>query len=148
MLYAQAEGLRIAMAAGYAPFPAAVYNSHDQVKMSLPAISVGFLSGKSRENLAGFMAGIAPSIVGLYDFEWDIRVHTDYQDGYHDETKVSRLLNSISNWLQTHKNLSIPGFQYLTIDRIEGGAAFPESLTIGGFLIIKITVALAHEQAS
>jgi len=147
VLYAQAEGLRVAMAAGYAPFPAAVYSSHEQVKMTLPAISVGLVGAKLQGESVGRSAGASPAVSHLYEILCDIRIHTDYEGGYRDEVKISRLVNSMANWLTAHDNLAITGLCYFEITGMSFNEEIAESLTIGGKLELTIVLQLLHNQA-
>ena len=147
VLYAQAEGLRVAMAAGYAPFPAAVYSSHEQVKMSLPALSVGIVSAQLEGESVGRSIGGSTALRQLYRFRCDIRIHTDYEGGYREEVKISRLVNSMANWLTAHDNLAIDGLCYFEITGMSFDEEFAESLTIGGKLELTIVLQLLHNQA-
>ena len=147
VLYAQAEGLRIVMAVGYAPFPAAVYNSHEQVKMSLPALSVGIVAAELQGEMTGRGVGVGPAVRQTYRVSCDIRIHTDYEGGYRDEVKISRLVNSMANWLTSHDNLAITGLCYYEITGMSFNEEFAESLTIGGKLELTITLQLLHNQA-
>lgn len=130
------------------PRPAAVYDSHEQVKMSLPAISVGILEGDTHGNIAGASAGIGGIIAENYDIGCEIRVHTNWEGEYLDELTLSRLLNSAINWIEDHRNLSaaIPGFCGLRIKDVSLSGSFEESLTIGGRFLVDLIVNVDHTQ--
>lgn len=146
-LYDQMVALRAAMVAGStAPLPAAIYNSHEQVKMTLPAISVGINDVQLQGELVGRSAAGSGAVKQIYTISCDIRVHTDYEGGYLDQVTLTRLLNSVSNWLTSHDNLGIGGLAYFEVTRLTIGHEFSESLTIGGRIEITMKINLLHSQ--
>lgn len=137
------------------PRPAAVYDGHEQMKMSLPAISVDFLGlindGKAR--IQGRAAG-AGQIVVRYPLLGEIRMHTDYRDGYRDNIKLARLLNSVNNWIETHRDFSadldsgdVVSFQVTNVTDLTMNDEFPESLTLGGKIRLSLVTIVTHTQA-
>ena len=151
-LYNLMDALKTAMeSAGDSPRPAAVYNGHEQIIMTLPAISVDIDSIEVL-NARGISAG--GNVDYFKVFSCSIRVHTDFEGGYPDNLKILRLLISISNYIETNADnyleTNLNGYQALDME-----AAFydfepdgyDESLTIGGQFIFGIQVNLRQTQA-
>lgn len=137
------------------PRPAAVYDGHEQVKMNLPAISVDFLGliddGVNR--ILGRSAGVG-QIVVRYPLAGEIRIHTDYRGGYRDNIKLARLLNSVNNWIETHRDFSADidsgstvFFQLTKVLSVTMNDEFSESLTIGGKIQMILVTTVTHTQA-
>ena len=147
-LYAQMSALKTAMvAANVSPRPAAIYDSHEQIFMSLPAISIGLIEVVIDAGDIGRSRAASGSLTKIYELTWDIRVHSDYRDGYLDGITVSRLLNSIMNWFAVYENLNLSELLYHEITELKTAESFEESLTIGGRLNLKLKIALQHTQA-
>lgn len=146
-LYNAMVALQSAMIPDYEPRPYSVYNTHEKVKVVVPSVTVGVMEIRKREDQAGIQAGTSPTVATTYDVYCDIRVHKDYRGGYRDEINLCRLLNSVSNWMETHRALSITGFQFVEMGDITVKDEFEETLTIGGKLELMINVALSHTQA-
>lgn len=144
-LYNQMEAMRLAMASD-SPKPAAVYSTHGVVKMTLPAISIGFESVSLRGEETGRSAGASPAIRQTYDFNYQIRVHTDFRGGHLQRTTLMRLLNSISNYITSHDNIAITGHCRTVISGIGTGDSFDDSLTIGGHVNVLLVIQLLHTQ--
>lgn len=150
------EALKTAMEnASTDPLPLAVYNTHDQVKMTLPAYSVDFdgVVDDGDGRVRGLKPEGAGTIVdGRYPLQVSIRTHTAFQGEYRDLVKLARLQNSVNNYMQTHRAFTaidasgvqfmISNFENVTMDN-----DFEESLTIGGELIISIVAYVEHTQA-
>jgi hypothetical protein len=153
-LYAQMNGLKTAMAA-ISPRPLSVYNSHEQITMTLPAITVGVNDISPVPQTLGRQAGSGALFNYTYRVGCQIRVHTDYQGGAINEIESSRLINSIINWLSCHDSLNInstpggaiEGLLYFTLDTANTRKEFEESLTVGGELNMTIILNLDHVQA-
>lgn len=132
---------------GTDPRPATVYNSHEQPYMTFPAVTVGLNEIATDE-------GVGVSSGGVYTLtryvECEIRIHTDYTDGYLDDQKCWQLLNSIANYIEQKALLylqsNLTEFHSLnfTESSIAVGEDFEESLTIGGLYKFEIIVSLQH----
>jgi len=144
----QMDNLLAAMVAGsVSPRPAAVYNTHEYAKMILPAVSIGIGDISTRGMESGRSAGVGSQITETYEIRTTIRVHSDWRGGYLDQITVTRLLNSISNWITSHRHLTSTGFNWLEIEGADPNREFTESLTIGGELTLRVCFALSHAQA-
>jgi hypothetical protein len=143
-LYTLMNNLMAAMAAaGDSPRPLAVYNTHEVTNMTLPCYSVGIMGVSLRGKESGRSASDTRE---TYDITADIRANTDFRGGYLNEITLSRLLNSASNWIQTHRSLSLGGFCFVDTVDILFDETFPESLTIGGRIRLQITLQMLHRQ--
>lgn len=137
------------------PKPAAVYNGHEQVKAILPAITVGLGTAEKRFPDEGLMkAGANSEITITYEVGVEIRIHTAYHRQYRDRVKIRRLLNSINNWIETHRDIGAVieetanvSFLFLTTGEFLLDEEFPESLTLGGILPVLIVLTVTHTQA-
>lgn len=137
------------------PRPGAIYNTHDQVKMTLPAVSaefVGVVDG-GEPRIIGRDAG-AGDIVVHYALLCEIRVHTAYEGGYRDLVKLARLLNSVNNWIETNRDFSSDidagtnvHFQLTEVPEITTDDEFEESMTIGGKMQLILKTTVTHTQA-
>lgn len=137
------------------PKPAAIYNTHDQVKMILPAVSADFVGviDDGDDRVEGRSAGTG-DIVVRYPLLCEIRVHTAYEGGYRDLVKLARLLNSVNNWIETHRDFSSDldagtnvYFQLTEVPEITTDDDFEESMTIGGKMQLILKTTVTHTQA-
>lgn len=154
-IFSLLDALKTAMEnASTDPLPLAVYNTHDQVKMTLPAYSVDFngVVNDGDGRVKGIKATGSGIILGRYPLVVSIRTHTAFQGEFRDRVKLARLLNSVNNYMQTHRDLTamntacvqfmVTNFEPITMDN-----EFEESLTIGGEMILSIVVNVGHTQA-
>lgn len=136
------------------PKPSAIYDDHDQVKMSLPAVSADFVGVIDEgDRIEGRQAGVG-DIVVRYPLLCEIRVHVAYEGGYRDRVKLARLLNSVNNWIETHRDFSSDidagtnvFFQVTDVMEITTDDEFEESLTIGGKMQLILKTTVTHTQA-
>ena len=104
---AQMDAMKTAMdTAVDDPRPSAIYNTHEVVKMSLPAISVDLDSVEKDESELARKTGAGGEVVTKYHVTLEIRAHTAFENGSHDKVKIARLLNSVNNWLETHRDIT------------------------------------------
>ncbi|UCE65931.1 MAG: hypothetical protein JSU85_13920 [Candidatus Zixiibacteriota bacterium] len=153
-VYNLLDALKTAMEeAGTDPALAAVYSGHEQIKMTLPAASADFegIIDDGGGRYHGSKAEVAGHIINArYPILISVRVHTDYQDGYRDKVKLARLLNSVNNYLWTHKpSIDASGVVKLIhhVGEVTTDDVFQESLTIGGQINVLIIVNVSHTQA-
>ncbi len=153
-VYTLLGALKTAMdGAGTSPTLAAVYSGHEQIKMTLPAVSVDFegIADDGGGRYHGSKAKVPGHIINArYPILLSVRVHTDYQGGYRDKVKLARLLNSVNNYLWTHKpSIDVSGVVKLIhhVGEVTMDDEFAESLTIGGQLNMLIIVNVSHTQA-
>lgn len=139
---------------GDEPRPYSVFNTHDQVKMTLPAVTADFVGviDDGEPRVLGRDAG-AGDIVVRYPLLCDIRVHTAYEGGYRDLVKLGRLLNSVNNWIETHRDFSTDidagtnvYFQLTEVPEITTDNNFEESMTIGGRMQLILKTTVTHTQ--
>ena len=148
-LSTQMASLRAAMAAGgVAPLPAAVYDSHDQVTMSLPAISIGIANYSMDGEGSGRGAASSTAITEHYDINAEIRIHSDYQGGFRDNVLLSRIMNSITNYIETHRRSfqAENNYRIITLGQADLNRSFEESMTIGASLGLNIITSIMHTQ--
>lgn len=138
-LVIQMESLMAAMS-GDDPKPLAVYNGHEVMNPVYPSISTGIVE---MENAAEEHTGMDVSALQDYMITAEIRIHLEYQDNYFDETECVRLVNSVNNWLESHR--TVLG-DYLIIDSHEIGIIFPESFTIGAKITLTIRYITSQNQ--
>ncbi len=136
------------------PRPGAIYNTHDQIKMILPAVTTDFVEviDDGEPRVLGRDAG-AGDIVVRYPLLCEIRVHTAYEGGYRDMVKLARLLNSVNNWIETNRDFSSAidagtnvFFQVTEVPEITTDNEFEESLTIGGKMQLILKTTVTHTQ--
>jgi len=132
------DELLAAMAAAETnPRPLSVYDSHEQVKMTMPALTIGFDGEGSAEEGSGI--DLLKTIGN-----WSIRIHMDYEDGYLNEKALGQVINSIRNYLfaNGHEDFgaAIDGFAGISFDSYSAtiGDSFKETLTIGGTIKFQI----------
>lgn len=130
-LVAQMESLMAAMS-GDDPKPLAVYDGHEVMNPVYPSISTGLME---MENVGEPHTGLDVTSLQDYDITAEIRLHLEHQDNHFDETKCVRLVNSINNWLESHRTAL---GDYLTVERQEVGIIFEESFTVGAKITLTI----------
>ena len=142
-LVATLNSLKTAMASGYDPIFSYVYDSHGEIPVRLNAVSVELIGVE--DNLEGTTANDAPFHILRYEITLTIRVHTNYIGRYNDIRKNQRLLNSIDNWLHTHRDLS--GNYYITLTGdFNPREEFSETQTVGGSMTVIIYKTIDHQQ--
>ncbi len=139
------DSLRTAMASD-SPKLEGVYDGHLQVKMSLPSVSIDFDGFQAVGNQSGRSAGVGSAITETYIVRISLRVHTAYDIDSIDGVKLSRLMNSVNNYIMTHRKLFITGFSRLEILSGEVNKRFNESLTLGGEVKLGIIITVFHQQ--
>ncbi len=133
------------------PRPSAVYNTHDVVKMSLPAVSVDFDGAEDVEEVIG--STDSGQITVRYEILCSVRVHTAFSNGFRNMIKLGRLLNSVNNYFNTNRNFHTAidastnvRFQISEIGEVVMDEEYDESFTIGGSLKIKLIITVCHTQ--
>jgi len=139
-LYDQMVALMNAMV-GDDPKPAAIYDNHQILNPEYPSISVDV---QLIENEEEEHTSLDVSALQDYQFNAEIRIHMEYEEREFDEIACLRLLNSINNWIETHRTAL---GDYIKIENAEVGVTFPESLTIGGKINLIIRKITTHTQA-
>lgn len=139
-LYNQMNSLKTAMA-GDSPRPLAVYDNHEILNPQYPSISVGVNAVDSE---GGEHTALDVSSHQDYVFKAEIRVHMQYEEREFDEINCLRLLNSINNWIETHR--TVLG-DYIQVEGSEMNVKFAESFTIGGRLNLIVRKITTHTQA-
>lgn len=139
-LYNQMVSLKDAMS-GDDPKPVAVYDNHQILNPEYPSISVGI---ESVDSEGEEHSSLDVSSQQDYFCNAEIRVHMEYEEREFDEIGCLRLLNSINNWLETHRT-SLG--DYIKIEKSEVGITFSESLTVGGSIALIIRKIVTHTQA-
>ena len=126
---------------GTDPTISAVYSQHNEVMITLNAVSVDL------EQYNAVPMGLDDGTITDYTMIWSVRVHTAYQGGVVDGQKVTRLMDSIKGYLSTNKNFDIT--KNYRIDTINVGVnleSFNESFTVGGEMLVTITRRESHIQ--
>lgn len=136
---AQIDALIIAMSSD-SPKISYCYKGHNTVPVLLNGVTVDFDGADTT------IAGKASGDVLDYHIFVTIRVHTDYAGGYCDGEKVTRLLNSIDNYLNTHRDLG-NSYRIWEISDYRSFLDFVESGTIGGQMRVNVQYILEHQQA-
>ena len=129
----------------------AVYNTHEVVKMSLPAASVDFDGIEDMLEVIGSIG--SGQIVGRYPIVCSVRVHTAYTNGFRDMIKLARLLNSVNNYLNVNRDFGTAidastnvRFQISEIGEVVMDEEYDESFTIGGSLKVNLIATVCHTQ--
>ena len=138
-LYDQLSAAKTAIAGSYTPDFDYLYDRHQKASMRLNAVSIDF-EDSTQETIGNY--GTAPLRQSLITYS--IRVHTQYRGRHNDNEHNTRLLESISNWLNAHLNLG-DGYRIAEIGAFEPDIEFSESNTIGGQL--NVTLKITHEYA-
>ena len=133
------DSLVTAMASGYDPKISYCYKGHDQIPVQFNGVTVDFDSAEPDE------FGKASGNVIQYNMIISVRVHTKYVGRYNDNIIVMQLLNSIDNYLNTHRDLS-GAYYIINIDGYKTGLEFPESATVGGELRVTVKNVIEHIQ--
>lgn len=136
---AKIDDLIIAMSSD-SPKVSYCYKGHNTVPVLLNGVTVDF------EGTDPILTGKATGDVYNYHVIVSVRVHVDYAGGYCDGEKVARLLNSIDNYLNTHRDLS-DAYTIWAITGHKSFVEFTESGTIGGEMKVDVLYVLEHEQA-
>lgn len=139
-LYNQMNSLKDAMS-GDDPKPLAVYDNHQVLNPLYPSISVGL---EVVDNEGEEQTALDISSHQDYIFKAEIRVHMQYEEREFDEISCLRLLNSINNWMESHR--TVLG-DYIQVEGSENNVKFAESLTIGGRLNLIVRKITTHTQA-
>jgi hypothetical protein len=134
------DDLITAMSTGYSPKISYCYKGHHQIPVQFNAVTVDFDSTEPDE------FGKASGNLILYMMKISIRVHTKYNGRYADGVIITQLLNSVDNYLNTHRDLS-GAYDIIKVDGHKTGVAFPESATMGGELMVTVKTYIEHIQA-
>jgi hypothetical protein len=115
------------------------YKGHNTVPVLLNGVTVDF------DGVNPILTGKATGDVIDYHILVSVRIHTDYAGGYCDGEKVARLLNSVDNYLNTHRDLG-EAYRIWEIKDYRSFIDFTESGTIGGEMKVDVQYILEHEQ--
>jgi hypothetical protein len=137
----QLKLLQTAIEVGYYPTISAVYDSHSTASCLKNAVSVD-IETIDEKDYGTLSAGVDVD----YGANVSIRVHTGFAGSPFDSVMTNRLLNSIDNWLNTHKNLG-SGYRIVSGASIKSRQVFAESNTIGGQINVKVGYLINHLQA-
>ena len=136
---AQMDAMAAAMAADD-PKPEVVYDNHFILKVSaFPAISIDIEGATQNEDETVGSYGAGAVVESYVEIIASIRVlmNWNYEGAYFDSLKFWRLANSIKNWMLKNRPLN-NNFNVSYIDNFSVNENFPESLTIGGSVTIKM----------
>jgi len=132
-LVALMNQLKVAMAEGYDPTFANVYDHHRVAKLEINAVSVDVEEHGVDENIGGGVGKITVP----YDVQATIRVHVAQRNGFLDSRDVTALLQSIDNYL--HENIDLgDDFWINSTGPTQHRVDFSESETLGGELTVNI----------
>jgi len=140
-LKALLDDLVTAMATGYDPALDYAYDNHLVANLQLNAITI------EMTDLQNSYLGIGTPSVSSQKcvVPFEVRVHTAYENGRIDTVKNMRLLNSVSNYLSTHRDLS-DGYRIGLIINLSPQQTFDDSKTVGGSLELEIIYYIQHTQ--
>lgn len=129
------ETLRDDMADDYDPTFTYVYDHHDVAALLLNAVTI-----ETEEYNYEAPLGSDASVVSVkYDITATIRVHTAYYLGGFDFQDNLDLLNSISNYLNEHRDLG-DSYRIYNISPLQTRREFDESKSRGGELTVTIRI--------
>lgn len=138
---AQIDALKTLMATGYDPAISYTYTQHRIANLRLNAVTVEV------DDADAVLSGSAVSqALNLWTATVSIRVHTAYRYGHNDWLKNVRLLTSISNYLNEHRNLG-DEYRILSTGSIVSRVSFDDSATLGGEMKIIVQVPVEYTQS-
>ena len=140
-LKALLDALVTAMATGYDPALEYAYDNHMVAKLQVNAATIEITDLQS--SYLGIGTPGVSSQQNVVPFQ--IRVHTAYENGRMDTVKNMRLLNSIANYINTHRDLS-DGYRVGLMGNMNPQQTFDDSLTLGGSLEVQIIYYIQHTQ--
>jgi len=132
--------LTTTMSGSTTPHLETVQDSHNAVIASFNTASVDFIGYDS------FPSGLDAGIITEYDMSWSVRVHTGYIGSAIDTQKITRLMDSVKNYLNTNKMIAQSSNH--RIIAVTGGSIgeFTESYTVGGELYVNVVKRESHVQ--
>jgi hypothetical protein len=95
---------------------------------------------------ATLSGGAVAQALNLWQVVVSIRVHTAYRYGHNDYLDNVRLLTSISNYLNEHRNLG-DGYRLAMTTGFVSRASFDESATLGGEMKVVVQVPMEYTQS-
>ncbi len=148
LLYARLVELVSDMSTGYDPTFAEAHDHHLVAGLVPNAITIGLDSAATVPGSMGVGSG---DNYAKHALVFGIRVHTDYVGGWQDEMKQARLLESIENKLRARIYLATADQprSEITIESvgpIQTTQSFEETSTIGGSIMVAVTITVGHTQ--
>jgi len=137
-LYAALDSFKTATTAND-PKISYAYRNHATADLRLNAATVQLDTADS------VTRGASSKSLVDWTMEFSIRVHTAYTGGQRDARKVTRLLNSITNYLKERFNLG-DGFRIEHVGSIEIDQDYEDSATYGGELTATISGCAEYTQ--
>lgn len=123
----------------YSPIINYVYDTHSIAKLQLNGVTVDLESGDPGQ------FEMLPDYKVDYRLKYEVRIHTDYDDGINDIKKNRRLLNSLLNKLNANRYLG-DYYRIIEISEIDPNRQFEESASLGGSFIVTVLVSIEHLQ--
>jgi len=140
-LKSKIDDLVTAMASGYDPALNYAYDNHLVAHLRLNAATIEMVDMRVKH--IGIGSPLGTSLEYVIPFE--IRVHTAYENGRMDTVKNMRLLCSIDNYLNTHRDLS-DGYRIGLTSNLNPQQIFDDSKTLGGSMEVEINYFINHIQ--
>ncbi|MFA5376498.1 MAG: hypothetical protein WC455_12200 [Dehalococcoidia bacterium] len=135
------DALKTTMASGYDPTFSYTYTQHRIANLRLNAVTI------EADDADAVPSGSAVSqSLNLWIVTVSIRVHTAYRYGHNDWLKNVRLLTSISNYINEHRNLG-DEYRVLSTGAFISRASFDDSATLGGEMRILVQVPVEYTQS-
>jgi len=116
-----------------------VYDRHMVAKLQLNAVSVDL------DRVESEFPGVQDGPRVEWQIRFSLRVHTGYEGDSVDGRTTTRLLEGVANKLMANQNLA-DRYRMVRIESIENNLTFTESATVGGQIIVLVSIDVVYTQ--